>query len=631
MSQYQNSPFQYLMLGQIVPSPTNKRRIRQDKLQELADNIKANGVMQPILVRPIGKDGRAMFNAGEDVRPDHYEIVAGERRWRASQLAGETSIPAMVRELLDLDALQLQVFENLHRDDLHPMEEAEAFDQLLKKSQDLVGLSVDELALKVHKSRSYVYASLKLLDLCTYARDAFFDGKIGKETSILIARIPGEKLQTQAVKEIIKPDYNGDTLSFRAAKAHIRRRYTLELTAAPWDLHNKTLVPEAGSCFSCPKRSGNSPEVCADIESPDVCTDPDCYTSKKIAHVEVLKAGGQQVIEGAEAKEIAPYGLGYGIQKGYASAERHASVSGVSGSYRELLGDDLPEPTLLVTENHDIGEVYLESDLKAKLQQKIDAGELVVEPQKPREPSEWEIKRQAIQAKQEAEESRRRHIFEALNKKLGEGTTEEQQRYVLRLALAHLFEQFLGGDATGLIEQVYGHDHEQGEFINTFMQSPATLPDLVKLFTLALAAGGVSTGYGWEGPEDSEGDEEFELFSRITSEFGLDPAATLPEETTSTPHPAAQAVEQTREVDDVDEAPDGAGQASETPEPATQASDSIAPATAEGGEPNPFDEIKAKALAKKARRQKKEGSAAADANQKASAATATEETTEVAA
>jgi ParB/RepB/Spo0J family partition protein len=616
----EQSPFQYLRLSQIVPSRTNKRRIRQDKLQELADNIKANGVMQPILVRPIGKDGRPMLNEDPDVSPDHYEIVAGERRFRASQLADQPSIPAMVRELHDLDALQLQVFENLHRDDLHPMEEAEAFEQLHKKSQDLIGLSVDELALKVHKSRSYIYASLKLLELCTYARDAFFDGKIGKETSVLVARIPGEKLQTQAVKEIVERE-----MSFRTIKQYIRERFTLDLAEAPWDMHSKTIAPKAGCCFSCPKRSGNYPELCTDIESPDVCTDPDCYAAKRNAHIVHLQESGRTVLQGEEAEKVAPYGIKYYITNGYCTADRGPGISGLADKkYVDLLGDDMPEPIIIVDKDQKLGEIYLESQLKEKLQEKIAAGELVVPEKKPLEPSEWEIKRQEKQRAAEIEQTRREKIFMSVHGHLlNEQWTGTKLIPILKLAI-EIISADLSHEAGEVLGKAYVHesDYVEGtgqEIIDRLIVEAEANYNGIQLITILaamLAAEGTVPGWGWEPGED---EETFDRLVHIAGLFGIEADNFKGEETASTPPPAAQAVELPAEVDQVDEPPAAAAQASEPPSPAAPADEDLPPE---------FAEIKAKALAKKARRQEKKESATADGDQTASTANAAEETSE---
>jgi ParB/RepB/Spo0J family partition protein len=134
-------------LAKITPSTTNPRKsFPKDKLDELTDSVKRLGVLQPILLRPLNGGGT-------------YELVAGERRYRASKAAGLTDIPATVRELTDAEVLEIQVVENLQRSDLHELEEAEGYEKLLKCAHPSgEKYTVDEIAAKVGKSRSYVFA-----------------------------------------------------------------------------------------------------------------------------------------------------------------------------------------------------------------------------------------------------------------------------------------------------------------------------------------------------------------------------------------------------------------------------------------------------------------------------------------
>jgi ParB family chromosome partitioning protein len=118
-------------------------------LDELADSIRAQGVLQPLLARPHGST------------PDRFEIIAGERRWRAAQLAGLHEIPVLVRALSDADAMAAALVENLQRQDLNPIEEAEGYRRL---SQEF-GLTQEELAMAVGKSRSHVANTMRLLNL----------------------------------------------------------------------------------------------------------------------------------------------------------------------------------------------------------------------------------------------------------------------------------------------------------------------------------------------------------------------------------------------------------------------------------------------------------------------------------
>jgi ParB family chromosome partitioning protein len=140
-------PVDLLQRGRYQP----RLDIRQDSLEELANSIRAQGVVQPIVARPIGKSGDTQ----------RYEIVAGERRWRAAQMAGLDSIPAVVRDIPDEAAIALALIENIQREDLNPLEEARALDRLIREFD----LTHGEAAEAVGRSRASVSNLLRLLDL----------------------------------------------------------------------------------------------------------------------------------------------------------------------------------------------------------------------------------------------------------------------------------------------------------------------------------------------------------------------------------------------------------------------------------------------------------------------------------
>jgi len=140
-------PLDLLQRGQYQP----RLDMRQESLQELADSIKSQGVVQPIVVRPISRAGGSQ----------RYEIIAGERRWRAAQLAGLQHIPAVVRDVADEDAIAMALIENIQREDLNPLEEAGALDRLIREFD----LTHEEAAIAVGRSRASVSNLLRLQDL----------------------------------------------------------------------------------------------------------------------------------------------------------------------------------------------------------------------------------------------------------------------------------------------------------------------------------------------------------------------------------------------------------------------------------------------------------------------------------
>ncbi len=141
-------PVEFIQRGKYQP----RRDMHPEALEELAESIKAQGVMQPIVVRPLGKDPSGT---------DKYEIIAGERRWRATQLAGLDTIPCVIREVPDEAAIAMALIENIQREDLNPMEEAMA----LKRLQDEFELTHQQVAQAVGKSRTTVTNLLRLIAL----------------------------------------------------------------------------------------------------------------------------------------------------------------------------------------------------------------------------------------------------------------------------------------------------------------------------------------------------------------------------------------------------------------------------------------------------------------------------------
>jgi len=152
-----------LPINQILPNPSQPRRtFDQEELTELADSIRVRGVLQAILVRPDPKGGPS------------YQIIAGERRWRAAKLAGLSEIPAVIRDADELELLEVGIIENVQRSDLNPMEEAEAYGALMKR----FGRTQESLAESVGKSRVHIANTLRLLKLSESAREHLRNGRI---------------------------------------------------------------------------------------------------------------------------------------------------------------------------------------------------------------------------------------------------------------------------------------------------------------------------------------------------------------------------------------------------------------------------------------------------------------------
>lgn len=286
----------------LAPSPTNPRKtFPAESLAQMAASMEQHDMLQPILVRPWPMTTYVWPGGATD---SPFEIVAGERRWRAAQLAGLSTVPVLIRPLSDKEVVEFQMIENLHREDLHPLEEAEGYQLLI----DRHGYTVEDLGAKIGKSKAYVYARLKLLALCPQARERFREGKLTPSTALLVARIPSEALQIKCLQPLLN-GWNGP-LSYRDAARYVQTHFMLRLAEASFDQFLPDLVATAGSCAECPKRSGSQPELFADVSNADICTDPDCFAAKKAAWNErqmaQAEASGKTVLTGKEAAKIVP-------------------------------------------------------------------------------------------------------------------------------------------------------------------------------------------------------------------------------------------------------------------------------------------------------------------------------------
>jgi ParB family chromosome partitioning protein len=187
-------------LDQIDPNPFQPRRaFPSDKLQELANSIRASGVVQPVLLRRSNQ---------------RYQLIAGERRWRAARLAGLAAIPALVRELGDRDALELALTENLLREDLNPIEAAHGYEVLQQKH----GLSHEEIAARLGLDRSTVTNTLRLLRLPPEVQELISQGKISAGHARAVLGLP-ESVQGEVALAIVKHGWSVREVENRVAAA----------------------------------------------------------------------------------------------------------------------------------------------------------------------------------------------------------------------------------------------------------------------------------------------------------------------------------------------------------------------------------------------------------------------------
>jgi ParB family chromosome partitioning protein len=193
-----SAPMHEIPVDMITPNRAQPRkRFNPASLAELAETIKAKGLAQPVLVRRAG---------------DRYELIAGERRWRAARLAGLKTIPAVLREASDREALELALVENLQREDLNPLDEAAGFQVLLKD------MTQEELGRRVGRDRATVANTLRLLKLPREVQDAVADDRITAGHARAILQLETPAAQIALFRRILR-----DGLSVRAAESAAQR------------------------------------------------------------------------------------------------------------------------------------------------------------------------------------------------------------------------------------------------------------------------------------------------------------------------------------------------------------------------------------------------------------------------
>lgn len=184
-----------MSIEDIVPNPNQPRtHFNESLLEELSESIRENGVLQPLLVRKNGSK---------------YEIIAGERRYQASKIAGLEKVPVIIKDVDDQKMLELALIENLQRSDLNPIEEAKGYKQLIKAS----GMTQEALSKAVSKSRSAITNSLRLLDLPDAVQQMMYDGKLTAGHARAILAVPFEEARIKLAEKVV-----AEGLSVRATE-----------------------------------------------------------------------------------------------------------------------------------------------------------------------------------------------------------------------------------------------------------------------------------------------------------------------------------------------------------------------------------------------------------------------------
>ena len=290
----------HLDVKEIVEGSNCRSRMNPAKFEELVQNVKKVGVLEPALVR---RDEKGKF-----------ALIAGHRRLAAAKAAGLKEIPVRLLEVDEKQATEIQALENLHREDLSPLDEARAFKRLL----DIGSHTVETLAAQVDKSVQYVYRSLRLLELPARAIKALEEGLITPGHAHQILRAPEKNAEALAEYATTRLEWQKRYPTVDELRDYVEKRIAKDLASAPFP--KDVPYAEAVACSACPFNTGNQ-NALFDGATKGHCTNPACFNRKNAAYLKELQTQGAAKFAGLKF-------LGSAAENGYSSAPQQ-----VKGSY----------------------------------------------------------------------------------------------------------------------------------------------------------------------------------------------------------------------------------------------------------------------------------------------------------
>lgn len=266
----------FLPVSLIEPDPNQPRKhFDQAALEELASSIGKIGVLQRISVRKV-------YTTDSDFS---YRIIFGERRWRAAVIAGLDTIPCDIRVMTDDEVMEVQMIENLHRVDVHPMQEAHFFQHMLLRVE---GRTHHEIATQIGKTEKYVRVRLKLNNLTPEFQALYLENGITFQEAMQLATVSTETQQEYFGTLKLEGREPGDPVSLSGLKFYLERRMHV-LSTAPFDIEDTTLHPVRGACGDCPYNTAAG-QLFND-EQPPTCTLPNCFRTKSVnSYIRILQA-----------------------------------------------------------------------------------------------------------------------------------------------------------------------------------------------------------------------------------------------------------------------------------------------------------------------------------------------------
>ncbi|KAF0200604.1 MAG: chromosome partitioning protein ParB [Bacteroidetes bacterium] len=341
---------EYIETLNISSSDLNPRKtFDDDSIKELSKSIIEVGILQPIIVR------LSHYKKSTET----YELICGERRWRAAKLAELATVPAIVRKMTDQEALDLMITENLQRKDVSPLDEAEAFMNLIVHRE----YDIQSLVTRFAKTESYIRHRLKLNDLIPDFKHLLQLEIIGIGHALEIC-----KIQSNDQQELFNSEYTENkrntlwwTLpTVKRLKLDIEKSFTLKLKDAAFNINDTTLDEKAGSCLTCTKNTSSNMILFPDATSTGVCLDRSCFNRKKNTHFEREL---ERVQEEDPDVVVAYPGHIYGDDEKNVAAMKKNGVPAVEMSWnsgwREFKAPEMPE--MPEESNYDDQEEYQEA------------------------------------------------------------------------------------------------------------------------------------------------------------------------------------------------------------------------------------------------------------------------------
>lgn len=522
--------FDRLKTEDIEASPLNYRKTFHG-IEELGEDIRVNGLRVPIKVRPHPE------------KKTKWELVYGERRWRAATVAGVEELPALIQGLTDEEVVKEQLIENGSRADVHPLEEADLF----KRMVDVYSYDRQAIADMIGKSLSHVHARMKLCDLKgPNARIAFFDDKISASIALIAARIPDGKLQDRFIKEVMEGHKDRELvhgewvevnrpMSYREAQVHAQQNYMLRLDGAPFPIADADLVKGVGACTGCLFRTGNQRELFDDVKSADVCTNPPCFAKKRDAQFAIeskqhAKSGGT-VLSATESKKVfevrdyndevyLPWNSKYKPVKSPDDddeARAPYEVDNKRRTWSELYGGEDKVPVVLAKDPN--GETWKLIDVTKAKKDLEKAGVLAkprkttsrTGPAKPKGPSVEEMTETRTQKK----------VIAALVEKL-EAKAAQHDVAFWRWCATQIFDW--ASEAGFVLTKTRNYAGSANTISATLLKGAKTAADFRKLALEALIADRIGMDYGGKDAIDKDTKEACKLFKVDWEELASDAA-----------------------------------------------------------------------------------------------------------